>query len=294
MRPSYRGQTTRSLAPSRAGLIPHVLSLALASGCVLAACESGNAQEAPPTVLGMTNTMAPFYQDEELTLYEAQIPVPLPVRKPTAQDLMGLGSMAPYPRAPYLLDTDESVEIEYTISNLDNQEHNVELLLDPWNEFVRYRPGVTVVSDDETTPNLSGYDNIFPIPAMGRLTGTLTSDDTQEMAIDLATCMNILSAPVDPTDMDQATNESALCNRAFNIQNRSNDGDPLLTPLIPKVIAGLTGFDLGIRTMEPANVAVEISINIIDNNGNRILAPGFTASQRIAMPTTILSLPGAR
>ena len=55
----------------------------------------------------------------------------------------------------------------------------------------------------------------------------------------------------------------------------STDGDPLITRYIPKVIAGLTGFDLGLRTSgEQANVAVEIVVDITDLNGNRVIPTG--------------------
>jgi hypothetical protein len=262
---------------------------------VAAGCTSGSAQVASPVVLGMTDTMAPYYQDMEVTLYEAQIPVRLPVRKPLDIELRPLGPQVPYPRMPFLQSSDERIEIHWTLSNIDDKDHNVDLLFDPWNEFVRYRPGIQVVNDEVTVPNFSGWQKLMVVPAKGRITGTLTSDDTQELAIDLGTVMAILSQPPDPMNMNQQADETALCNRAFNIQNRSNDGDLLLTKYLPSVTAGLTGFDLGIRTTEPANVAVEIVVDVTDLNGNRIVAPDALATtQLIDMPPRVLSPPAAR
>jgi hypothetical protein len=268
-----------------AGLGPQILFL------LLAGCTNSDAQVDSPVVLGMTDKMAAYYSDQELTMYEAQLPVQLPVRKPTQQDLMGLpGNVAPYPRQPYLLDSDETVEVRYTVSNLDDQQHVVELLLDPWNEFVRYRPGVTVVNDEETVPNFSGFDKFLVVPGKGRVVGTITADDTREMSVDLATAQNIMAMPPDAMAAFSAT---GLMNRAFNLQNRSTDNDPVLSPWIPKVIAGLTGFDLGIRTYEPANVAIEITTDVTDLNGNRILSPGSTDA-KMNIPGKILAPPGAR
>ena len=89
-----------------------------------------------------------------------------------------------------------------------------------------------------------------------RSCSTLTTDDTYNLEVNLATVEAILANP--PANLSISLTE--MCNHIFNIQHRSNDGDPLVTPYIPKVIAGLTGFDLGIRTTEPANIAVEVVV----------------------------------
>src|SRR5262249_3661724 len=82
--------------------------------------------------------IAPAYSDQQLTMYEVQIPVQLPIRHPTDTERQALGEAEPYPRAPFLLAGDERVEVRFTLSNLDAKQHVVELLLDPWNEFVRH------------------------------------------------------------------------------------------------------------------------------------------------------------
>lgn len=287
-----------------------LLLLAVAGAC----SNNSTNQVTSPIELGMTSTMAPYYSDQELTLYEAQLPVPLPVRKPTGSELAALSKPVagtPYPRAPFLTAEDESVEVHYTISNLDKQQHVVWLLIDPWNEFVRWNPGVTVVSDEETTPNW-GYDLPFVVPPMSRVDGTITPDDMHEIAIKLASVENLLASPqakaaaaadmpdggTAPDDPNMSDNGSgfdpvAYANNIMNPQNRSNGDDPLYTPWIPAEIAGLTGFDLGIRTDEAANVAVEITMQIQDLQGNRFVASGSNAAQ-IGIPPTTLSPPGAR
>jgi hypothetical protein len=280
-------------APDRAGPRPRMLGFAIAAvtGALLApgCATTGQNQVTAPTVLGMTNTIAPYYQDPNITLYEVQTPVQLPIRHPSDVELNALApqSQPPYPRYPFLLNTDIRVEIQFTLSNLDPQQHVTELLLDPWNEFVQYAPGVQKISAESTEPNLSGYDKYFILPGQSRVTGTVTSDDTNELEVDLATAEDLLKNPPQPRGLLTVT---AILNHIFNLQNRSTDGDPLITPYIPKVIAGLTGFDLGIRTSEPANVAVEISINVTDLNGNRVL-PADSTGERIAKPQTVLKPP---
>ena len=128
-----------------------------------------------------------------------------------------------------------------------------------------------------------------------------TEDDTNDLAVKLATVENIMAQPganmsgvvtdgAESTDMSDTTQ---LINHVFNIQNRTNTGDPLFTKYIPSVIAGLTGWDLGLRTSEPANIAVEISLDLTDMNGNRIVQPGDTTAT-LSMPSTIITPPGAR
>ena len=266
-----------------------LLAAALPVACLVSGCDEGNANTDAPVVLGLTSTAPAYYSDQQITLYEAQKPVPLSIRKPTSQELSALGKAPPYPRAPFLQASDISVEIHFTLSNLDSDTHDVELLIDPWNEFVRWSPGVTVINDENTEPNLSGYDNYFVVPGKGRVEGTITPDDTFNMEANLATVENVLGNPPANLTVDLTT----MCNHIFNLQHRSNDGDPLVTPYIPKVIAGLTGFDLGIRTQEKANVAVEVIVDVIDNNGNRVLAAGST-DKPLGRPGTALSPPGAR
>ena len=85
---------------------------------------------------------------------------------------------------------------------------------------------------------------------------------------------------------------AALFNRTFNLQNRSNSGDPLLTRYIPPVIPGLTGFDLGLRTASPMNVAVEILIDVTDLSGEAKINPSGSTDRPIGMPGRVLRPPG--
>ncbi len=275
-----------------------------AIGALAPACAGGsNDQLTGPATLGMTSKMAPYYSDGQTTIYEAQKPVALPVRKPSSAERQGLGPApkgTPYTHAPFLLASDESVEVHYVLTNVDDTSHAVWMLVDPWNEFVRWRPGITVVSDEVTIPN-NGFDKAFAIPAKSRVVGTLTPDDLQEVAIKLASVQNLLASPFTQMALSDAgastytgPSPTTLCNNIFDSLNRSNSGDLLYTPWIPPVIAGVTGFDLGIRTYEPANIGIEVTIDIIDNNGNRFVAQDDTSTPKIGIPQRVLSPPAAR
>jgi hypothetical protein len=266
------------------------------------ACTSGAAdQVTQPMALGMTSSTPAYYSDGQLTLYQVATPVPLPVRRMTGADIQAVGAAppgTPYPRGVFLRAENESVEVHYTISNIDDVEHSVWLLVDPWNEFVRWRPGVTVVNDEVTQPNY-GYDIEFVIAPKERIQGTLTPDIVHEIAIKLASVENLLagaqaqaSAPMAPGTGFSAT---TIANNIFNPKNHSNSSpsDPLYAPWIPPVVAGMTGFDLGLRTSEPANLAIEITMDVRDLRGNRFVEQDSTDPQ-MGPPPQVLSPPSAR
>lgn len=265
-------------------------------------CSDGSAdQVTQPVDVGMTtNDGGPvYYSDGQITLYQVETPVPLPVRKMTSADVQAVGAApagTPYPRGVFLRAEDESVEVRFTISNIDDAQHDVWLLIDPWNEFVRWRPGVTVVDDDTTLPNY-GYDLEFTVPGKQRIEGTITPDDMHEIAIKLAAVENLLGSPqAQATSSTSGFDATQIANNIFNPQNRSNSvpPDPLYTPWIPPVVAGVTGFDLGLRTTEPANVAVEVTIDVQDLRGDRFVPQDKTTDPEMGVPQQVLSPPAAR
>jgi hypothetical protein len=295
--------------------------VALATPCLVAlvaACSNGGSADQidGPLDVGMTSGVQPSYSDGNITLYDVYKSVPLPVVRPTQSQLQALGAPPKgtgYPRSPFLLASDESLEVHFVITNLESTAQNVWLLVDPWNEFVRWKPGVTVVSDEETDPNY-GYDTEYSIPPNGRVEGTLLTDDMQEIATKLASVENYLAsstamqAEAADGGGDNSLDPTEVCNNIFNPQNRSNSGDPFYTPWIPPIIAGLTGFDIGLRVEDAADsdstaafdggtpaptLALEITVDIQDLSGNRFVVEGSSTPQ-IGVPPTILSPPAAR
>jgi hypothetical protein len=228
-----------------------------------------------PVPLGMVSTDAPFYDDGQTTIYQVKRPVSLPIIPPNDDErkLLRQVAVSPWDRTPWITKNDVKVQVTWTVSNLDTDGHNVELLLDPWTEFARYVPGVNV-GEEETIPDLSGIDLLTRVEGLERKTGTFTFDDMDEVATDLATAQNILLNPP-AVSSTMATSDygggiNGMINHAFEIHNRSSDNDKLVSYFIPPTVAGLVGFDIGLRTYDKGNVAIEIVVEVVDVPGNRV------------------------
>jgi hypothetical protein len=255
------GESVYRRKSSLAALVVGALVAANSAAC---GAESDK-QTYDPVALGMTSNDPPFYDDGESQIYVVKRAVSLPIVIPTDGELAVLSAVVPpYPRTPWITKTDVKVQVSWTISNLDTQAHNVEILLDPWNEFARYVPGVSV-GEEETVPDLSGIDLLMRVEGRARKKGIFTFDDMDEVATDLATVQNIIGASAGGA----MEGVNGLVNHAFEIHNRSSD-DRLVKAHIPAMIAGLVGFDIGLRTFAPGNVAVEIVVEITDHAGDRV------------------------
>jgi len=239
-------------------------------------------QVTPPVVLAVAAGTAPVSGE----LRQVEAPVRLPVRRPTGEEASRLGDEAPYPRAPFLRAGDVRVELRWTLTNLDEARVPVELLVDPWNEFARYRPGLAAPAEagEPPSPNFSGYQRAHVLEPLERREGVITADDMRELSVDLATVMAIQARGI--------PDAGRLMNRAMNQQNRSSQPDPLLGPLVPPVIAGLTGFHVGLRASGAVNVALELTVDVTDVKGDRLVGP---ASERPTFdePATTIEPPAA-
>jgi hypothetical protein len=265
--------------------------------------KTDQTQTLEPQQLGMSSKMAPTFDDGETQLYEARMPVKFPIVAPGQSELSALRKIhvQPFGRSPWLSNNDEQVRVTWTLSNLDAQAHNVELLVDPWNEFGRYWPGMQVQDPQrqQVVPNLSGIDIMLNLEGKGagdksRRHGTFTVQDMNELAIDFATAINIIkNVPMQPVtamgDMNNYNGPVTLVNHAFAVENRSYD-DPLIQKYIPKAIPALTGFDIGLRTTEQANVAVEFTVELVEKDGGRKIAPRGSTEKTLRVPTTYYTI----
>jgi|HubBroStandDraft_2_1064218.scaffolds.fasta_scaffold27163_2 hypothetical protein len=292
--PSPQGEVSTPQTRPRVGrasvAFRYSLCLGLAAVSGVVACESSTTAtgEIPPVVIAMSSTVAPYYSDPNLTIYWVESSVELPVRKGTGTEK----NVTPYPSSPYLLTSDYQLQVNYTVSNLDNNENAVWITMNPWNQFVRYYPGVTIVSDDETEPNWPGMSTPTILPPQGKVQGTFTSDDMSDLATKLDIAMDIMVHKFSATDTNPLDNQATLLNHDFDTQFRVTDGDPLMAPYIPTVLAGMTGFDLGILSYNQVNVALEIEIQLIDNSNGKFIAPGEEGTP-VGMPPQLLKVPGA-
>lgn len=265
--PRHSGGRTRVPALGAFGSLLVVLGV----GC----SDVEETRTLPPRQVGITAEDAPIYDDGELTIYEAKHGVPFPLLAPSGEQRGELGRTAvqPFPTFPWVEVDDLRVQVSWIVSNLDPETHTVSVLIDPWNEFGRYWPGLSLVDadDGEYLPNLSGYERLFELPGTeagtrSRVSGTATYDDMREMAIDLSTVMQLIETP--PTAGEEFGDADLLAifaNHAFHRQNRAGRS-PLVDPYQPAAIAGLTGIDIGLRTFEPANIALEVVVELVRVN----------------------------
>jgi len=263
---------------------PAAPALALLAGALLSAgCGSDETQRTlPPVQVAMNPAVAPVYDDGELTLYEVRLPVALPILAPSAADRDRLAGepVDPYGRMPWVTLDDVRVQLSWTLTNLDDAPHTVEVLVDPWNEFARYFPGLQLVDADngEYLPNVSGLDYLYLLAPRSegersRLHGVYTFDDMDEMARDFATVMNLIENPPPPLAGAEGDATLVYVNHAFAFQNHS-DRDPLVRRWVPEVVPALTGFDVGLRTTEPATIAIELVIELVDRGAGRVETDG--------------------
>jgi hypothetical protein len=298
-------------------LSPHCAAV----GIVLLSCGFGvgcgsqaDDRNLQPSEVGMTKTVAPIFDDGETQLYEVKRGLQFPIVAPSDSEWSALGKdVEPYGRTPWVTNQDVKVQLTWTLSNLDDSEQVVEVLVDPWNEFARYYPGMQLADANEQKfePNLSGIDHYFVLAASSagessRRHGTFTFDDMNELAVDFATVQNMKkNRPPLPggaqQDPDMMTDPLPIyANHAFNIQNRSYN-DVLVQPYIPQVIPGLTGVDFGFRISKPtctpspdkpcggATVALEIAIEIVDQGKGRVQREGGT-QPLLDAPTEVVTV----
>jgi hypothetical protein len=267
-----------------------------ALGAALLACGEGETRRLQPVSVALAETVPPIYDDGELTIYEAKTRLMLPIIAPNDAQLARLSEEPsdPFERQPWVTHEDIGVQVTWTLSNLDATDRSVWVMIDPYNEFGRYEPAI-VVTDDEAVRDLSGIDMLFLLPGTAgdgasaadpRIVGTFSFDDMGELALDFATVFKIVEDAA-PTDEAEDDPRSTLVNYAFNVRNRSYNS-PLLAPYRPAAVPGLVGFDFGLRTDEPANVALEIAVEIRDRRGDRVAERGQTV-RLIDPPEAVIS-----
>jgi hypothetical protein len=288
----FRGRVAGAGYPRSGSVAPILLGLLAA---LSVGCSGQDHEESLPTVqVGMTEAIEPIYDDGELKIYEVKKGVAFPILAPdpVTRGQLNDRKTTPYGAYPWVTTDDIDVQVSWTISNLDDEDHVIEMLVDPWNEFGRYYPGLqlTDAEDEEYMPNFSGIDKRYVVPGKGagegaRVHGVYAFTDLKEIATDLATVMNLIENPPPLIGEGEDAEDPTVTytNHAFHYQNRSYD-DPLIAEWVPKVVAGLTGLDLGFRTGEPANLAIELAIEVVDKNGERVRREG-DEDQALLEPT---------
>jgi hypothetical protein len=235
---------------------PLVFVFALTSTFAVAHCSSeGASRITGPYTLTITPSSTPALSNANAQFYDSQIQVPLPlVAKPS---LTGAATK-PYPAPLWFTIDDIHIQFEYVISNISTSATTVELKADPWNEFIRYVPGV-VTSDEETAIDPSPVDRLIYVPAMSRVSGRIAYDDFERAGYQLAMLMN------------GATEPYHLLDPSTNIQTDAQ------SVFIPSQIAGITGFTLSLIGQSAGDaVELEGTLELVDEGDH--LEPDGTKS----------------
>lgn len=191
-------------------------------------------------------------EDGEGALYIVETRVELPVRQPpetTLQDLQESGAQIdglPFPRMPFVERDDLPVQVDFTLTNLDDAERQIAVIVNGYNEFDEYVPGAQVV-DDELVIDLSQWERIYDLKPRERLALTVREEEFDEAAVDLATVVN--GAP--------------NAQQIVYFENKSAT-DARSKPYIPSVIPGLMGFRIGLRAQGAANAVLDVSVRVRD------------------------------
>ena len=122
---------------------------------------------------------------------EAKASLTLPIKRETDDDRKARDALAAKldpVLVPYVKVGDLEVEVEWTISNLDDKDGQAKIQLNGANEYFSYDPAIIVLdpNNDEAppTPGLAG-DVPIDVAAGGRASGLFTEDQLREASIDL-------------------------------------------------------------------------------------------------------------
>lgn len=197
-------------------------------------------------------TPAAIESEEGGALFIVEQRADLPIKVPTSAELADrtAGARAyrglPFPRLPWVERGELELQIDFTLSNLDDQDREVDVIVNGANEFDEYVPGVTIVEEDPI-PLHSQWEKRYEVKANSRISGTVREEDLDEAAVDLATVVN--GAP----NSDEVV----------YFENKSTT-DPRSKKYIPEVIPGLVAVRLGLRTNQAATLLLEASIRVRD------------------------------
>ncbi|WP_157069694.1 hypothetical protein [Sandaracinus amylolyticus] len=213
-------------------------TLAVASLLALAGCHTDRRyvtpEEGATWQLAFPEGAAPFFTGEELTVFLVEQRIELPVRPPTDEEFGALSAgdateFTPYARRPWAARGDYEIQIDFTLSNLDDEPQRIAVTLNGINEFHEYVPGVSVVGD-ETVVDFSGWERTYALDPGERIQVTIREEEIDEVAVDLATVVN--GAP--------------NSNQVVFFQNQSSH-DPRSQMYIPPIVPALVGVRLGLR-----------------------------------------------
>jgi hypothetical protein len=141
---------------------------------------------------------------------------------------------------------DIAIQVDFTLTNLDAEAHNIDVILNGANEFHEYVPRV-LMDEERAIPLHSQWERRYDLGPKQRVSATVREEELDEMAVDLATVVN--GAP-NSDEIVYFENNSASDKRA--------------KPYIPQVIPGLIAVRMGMRATAASNALLEASVRVRD------------------------------
>ncbi len=256
--------------PSIIGLL--AATLLLATGC-LTEQRYMDPEGGGPWVIAMQEDTPPFFASEDGNVYIVELRVPFEFREPTDEEAAALGDVAglaiPYATLPFVRRDDIQVQIDWTLSNIDDGPVQAEVVVNGFNEFHEYNPGIQVV-DDEVIADFSQWERSILLDPGERRTGTIREEELDEVAVDLATVVNGVT---NANQIVYFENQSSLDRRSMMF--------------MPDVVPALTGVRMGIRVIggdTPPPVVLEFTVRVRDQR--QILVQGD--DEPWVLPTPVL------
>lgn len=189
----------------------------------------------------LTADAEPVFVDEEDEIFVVFRNFELQISRPSEGFEQALAaSDLPYPRAPWVALHDLGLELYYSLENRGDESVNAMVFLDGRNEFNQYEPNVE-------NADLHQWQRRVLLTPGQRVTGTVTEQQMDEIAVDLSTVVN--GAP----------------NSNLVVQFESQSGlDARVRPFIPRIVAGLVGVRAGLQTGRAAPLWLDISLRVRD------------------------------
>lgn len=238
---------------------------ALAAVSALAGCNLEQRYVTPPGGglfnAAITETTPVFLEAEEDALYMVESPILFPVRAPRPEEMTALLSEAPvlpFPRRPWVERDDYQIEIDFVLSNLEDRRVLTTITVNGINEFNEYVPSAQII-DDDLVVDFANWERTYLLGPGERRTVTVREEELDEVAIDLASVVNMTADGLDC---------GTIANTLTYFMNQSGIDDRSI-PCVPALIPGLVGVKVGLRVQAPLGelpprVVVEASVRMRD------------------------------
>lgn len=147
---------------------------------------------------------------------KTRLVLPINPEKPEDAELRAMRTAELGVEVPYVKLGDIEVAVEFTITNLSEEEGIALVELNGATEFFGYDPDLIVLSTDDEAPPTPGLDGNIPlhIPGNGTLSGLFREDQVREASIDIE---QVTRANVNP----------------FNATLKINKNDQQIQPFLP-------------------------------------------------------------